>query len=96
MLDNTLKANDVRNLAYLRELVNKLHLDEEFEGHNYELLDDIEYIIACQIKIIKENIFNCFLDKFYVLNIIWIEYTKYDILKEKLLWQQQTSMQRQH
>ena len=39
-------------------------------------------IIACQIKIIKENIFNCFLDKFYVLNIIWIEYTKYDILKE--------------
>ena len=49
MLDNTLKANDVRNLAYLRELVNKLHLDEEFEGHNYELLDDIEYIIACQI-----------------------------------------------
>ena len=53
-------------------------------------------IIACQIKIIKENIFNCFLDKFYVLNIIWIEYTKYDILKEKLLWQQQTSMQRQH
>ena len=53
-------------------------------------------IIACHIKIIKENIFNCFLDKFYVLNIIWIEYTKYDILKEKLLWQQQTFTHRRH
>ena len=49
MLDNTLKANDVQNLAYLRELIYNLHLDEEFEGHNDELLDDIEYIIACQI-----------------------------------------------
>lgn len=43
------KANDVQNLTYLRELIHKLHLDEEFEGHNYELLDDIEYIISCQI-----------------------------------------------
>lgn len=48
-MDNTLKANTVKNLKYLSERIYELHLDEEFEGHNYEVLDDIDYIIACQI-----------------------------------------------
>ena len=44
-----LKASAISNLKYLSDQIYKLHLDEEFEGHNYETLTDIDYIIACQI-----------------------------------------------